>query len=478
MSKKNVLIICSDEHARSALGCYGHPIAQTPALDKLAGRGTRFTRAYTPSPTCVSARASLATGTHVHENRCWSSAEPYYGQHDSWMRRLRDQGHTAVSIGKLHFRSGDDDNGFSEEILPMHLANNGKGWPQALIRDPLPNFPGAVELARDVGPGESSYTEYDRNIAAEAVKWLKRYPSDVQDKPWSLFVSFISPHYPLIAPQKFFDLYDGLDMPPTIGDGHNQASSHPVLREMSKFWNYDTYFDDETRALGKRCYLGLCSFLDDNIRQVLEALEESGAARDTVVIYLSDHGEMLGNHGFWTKSVMYEDSVAIPMIMSGGDVPVGINHTPVSLTDIAATVEDITGLDRQMAGAPWQGRSLQGIIDTPEPERFILSEYHDGGSPTGIFMIRQGMWKYVYYAGGHPSQLFNLNNDPNELIDLGKHPDHAQTRAAMHSYLTSITDPEAINNQAFSDQAAMLESFGGAERVLAMEDFNHTPVGS
>ena len=478
MDEKNVLILCSDEHARSALGCYGHPIVQTPTLDKLAGRGIRFSRAYTPSPICIPARACLATGTHVHENRCWSSAEPYHGQHESWMRRLRDRDHAAVSIGKLHFRSGKDDNGFSEEILPMYLANDGKGWPQGLIRNPMPGFDEVAEMARDAGPGESTYTEYDRGIAAEACKWLRRYPSRIKNKPWALFVSFVSPHYPLTAPQEFFDLYAKYEMPATIGGGHNHKPEHPVLRAMAKFWDYDCHFDERTRDLAKRGYFGLCSFLDDNIRQVLEALEDSGAARETVVIYITDHGEMLGNHGFWAKSVMYEDSVGIPLIMSGGDVPVGVNHTPVSLTDIAATVEKYVGANVSRTAEPWQGRSLQDFITAPEENRFILSEYHDGGSPTGFFMIRQGPWKYVYYAGGHPCQLFNLETDPDELTDFGEDPDYEGVREITHSYLTSILDPEEVNAQAFADQEALLESYGGAEKVLAIPSFNHTPVGS
>ncbi len=473
---KNVLILCSDEHARSALGCSGHAIARTPTLDKLAGLGTRFSGAITPSPICVSARACLATGTQVHENRCWSSAEPYHGQHESWMARLRDGGHAAVSIGKLHFRSGNDDNGFSEEILGMYLANDGKGWPLALLRDPLPDFPGAAELAREVGAGDTTYSEYDRAIAAEACKWLGRYPAKIKNKPWALFVSFVSPHYPLTAPREFFDLYAGARMPATIGAGEGFERSHPVLREMARFWDYDAHFDDRSRALAKRAYFGLCSFLDDNIRQVLEALEDSGAARDTVVIYLSDHGEMLGNHGFWAKSVMYEDAVAIPLILSGGDVPVGVNTTPVSLTDMAATVEDIVGLDRARASEPWQGRSLREFIAAPEPERFVLSQYHDGGSPTGFFMIRQGPWKYVYYAGGHPCQLFNLESDPHELTDLGEDPAWEGVRATLHGHLTAMLDPEQVNAQAFADQAALLDAHGGAERFLALPSFNHTPV--
>ena len=217
MKPRNILILCADEHARSALGCYGHPVARTPTLDKLAKLGTRFTRAYTPSPICIPARACLATGTQVHENRCWSSAEPYHGQHESWMHRLREAGHAAVSVGKLHFRSGDDDNGFNEEILPMYLANGGKGWPQGLVRNPLPRFDEARELARDVGPGDSTYTEYDREIAAAAARWLRRYPAKIKNKPWALFVSFASPHYPLTAPKAFFDRYAGRAIPEPVG---------------------------------------------------------------------------------------------------------------------------------------------------------------------------------------------------------------------------------------------------------------------
>ncbi len=476
MTGKNVLILCSDEHARSAAGCYGHPVAQTPTLDRLADIGTRFTRAYTPSPICVPARACLATGTHVHENRCWSSAQPYHGQIESWMHRLRDGGHTVVSVGKLHFRSRDDDNGFSEEIIPMHLANDGKGWPQGLVRDPLPAFDQAVEMAKGVGPGDTSYTDYDREITDQARGWIGRYAGALRNEPWALFVSFVSPHYPLTAPQPFYDLYEGAEIPEPIGLA--EPPRHPVLQEMSQFWDYDAHFNDETRRIARRAYFGLCSFLDDNIRQVLEALETSGTARDTVVIYLSDHGEMLGNHGFWAKSVMYEDSVGVPLIMAGPGVPAGVNDTPVSITDIAATVEHVVGLGERPLQSPWQSRSLARIATRPDPDRIILSEYHDGGSPSGFFMLRHRDLKYVHYAGGHAPQLFDLSTDPHEMDDLGEKPEHQAACGAMHQKLRKILDPEAVNTAAFADQKALLEQYGGAEAVLAMPGFNHTPVGS
>ena len=472
----NLLVICSDEHARSALGAAGHEVVQTPCLDKLARRGTRFTAAYTPSPICISARASLASGLPVFQHRCWSSAEPYCGQVESWMHRLRAAGHGVVSIGKLHFRSGQDDNGFSEEILPMYLANEGRGWPQALLRRPLPDFPDAVEMAADCGPGESDYTGYDRRITAEACRWLRRYPGALTAKPWSLFVSFVSPHYPLVAPQPFFDLYEGLALPEPFARGPEERSRHPVLEEMRRFWNYDDHFTQEKRVLARRCYYGLCSFLDDNIRQVLAALDDGGAASETLVVYISDHGEMLGNHGFWAKSVMYEDSVAIPLILAGPGIPAGVNATPVSLNDIAATAEQAVGLTPPPATAPWQGRPLQDFCAAPEPGRVVLSEYHDGGSPTGIFMLRQDQWKYIHYAGGYPPQLFDLKDDPQEINDLGCDSNFDSQRNALRRSLKKILDPENVNAQAFDDQAKLLERYGGAEAVLTMPSFNHTPL--
>ena len=473
MKPKNFLILCSDEHAPSALGCYGHPIVKTPVLDQLSARGTRFTSAYTPSPICVPARACLATGTHVHENRCWSSAEPYHGQLRSWAHDLRDKGSNVVSIGKLHFRSGGDDHGFSEEILPMYLANEGKGWPQALIRDPLPGFPEAQEMAKGVGPGDTTYTNYDKDIAQLACDWIS---GNAGSNPWTLFVSFVSPHYPLTAPEEFFDLYRDVEIPSPVDDP--AIANHPVLSEVRKFWDYDDYFDAKTRDLAVRSYFGLCSFLDHNIGRVLVALEQSGQLEDTIILYISDHGEMLSSHGFWAKSVMYEQSAGIPMILAGPGVPSGDNDTPVSLIDVATTARDIAGIKDPVKTRSWQSTSLIDVATNPTKERFVVSEYHDGGCPTGMFMIRKGPWKYIYYAGGYPPQLFNLEQDPDELTDRAKEPMQAATLRQMHEHLLEVMDPNEVNREAFADQARLTEVYGGRDQILSMPSFNHTPIGS
>ena len=475
MSASNIIVLMSDEHTRSVMGAYGNPLVQTPALDGLAARGVRFDNAYTPSPICISARASFATGTQVFEHRCWSSAEPYYGQQQSWMHRLRAQGHAVVAIGKQHYRSAADDTGFSEQILPMYLANNGKGWPQGLLRRPLGEFPGAAEMAVLLGPGETRYTQYDRDITAAAIEWLERRPV-TSGKPWILFVSFICPHFPLSAPRQFYDMYRDVELPQPYDRDPVQRLTHPVIDEMRRFWNYADYFDSETEIEGLRNYYGLCSFLDDNVGQVLAALETSGHADNTRIIYTSDHGDMIGNHGIWGKSYMYEDSVGIPLSFSGPGIEPASNSTPVSLTDLAATIEQAVGVEVDDAGGAWQSRPLQGFIEQPEPGRPILSEYHDGGSPSGFYMLRQGPWKYVYFAEDHPALLFNIDADPGESLNLADDTAHIDTVRALYRQLLQILDPEEINRQAFADQAQKIAELGGLDAIRNIPSFNHTPL--
>ena len=472
----NVLILMSDEHTRSVMGAYGNALAHTPTLDDLANRGQRFDNAYTPSPICIPARASFATGTAVFEHRCWSSAEPYYGQQQSWMHRLREQGHEVTSIGKLHYRSAADDTGFSQSLLPMYLANNGQGWPQGLQRKPMCDFDDTRELASLLGPGETRYTQYDRDITAAAVDWLQQRTAQESEKPWVLFVSFICPHFPLTAPQRFFDLYRDVELPQPYDRNENTRLRHPVIDEMRKFWDYADYFDADSERLGLQNYYGLCSFLDDNVAQVLDALNSSGQAGNTQIVYTSDHGDMIGNHGIWAKSYMYEDSVGIPMTLTGPGIEAGVNPTPVSLTDLASTIEQAVGAAPAVADREWQGRPLQDFVARPEGDRLLISEYHDGGSPCGFYMLRHGRWKLVFFAEGNPPLLFDLELDPRELTNLADDPAHGSIVQRMIEQLGQILDPEEVNRQAFADQAKMVERLGGMDAILSMPSFNHTPL--
>jgi len=188
-----------DQHSRSHLGCYGNDLVRTPNLDELAQRGTRFTKAYTNSPICVPARASLATGRYVHETACWDNAIAYDGSIRSWGHVLQESGVDGTSIGKLHYRFEHDPTGFDEQFIPMHLAG-GLGDLMGSIRPDLPERTQSRKFAEKIGPGETEYTAYDRNISAKACDWLKHRAAHGEDRPFFLFISFIAPHFPLIVP--------------------------------------------------------------------------------------------------------------------------------------------------------------------------------------------------------------------------------------------------------------------------------------
>lgn len=478
--RKNLLIIISDEHRKDAMGCVGHPIVKTPHLDALAARGAVFENAYTPSPMCVPTRASIACGDHVHKIGNWDSATPYDGKRRSWMRHLRDAGVEVTSIGKLHFRSGEVDNGFTKEILPMHVVG-GVGWAVGLLRENPPEYTSAAELAQDVGAGSSTYTDYDLAITEAAENWLKDKGN--ADKPWAAFVSLVSPHYPLIAPQEYYDMYDPAKIDLPVGYHKGSHPEHSELKNVAKFFDYDRYFDEEKMRKAKVAYYGLTSFMDNCVGRILAALEDSGQAEDTVVVYVSDHGDMMGDLGFWTKQVMYEASVGVPMIAAGPGIAAGKRvNTGTSLLDLAATAVEVAGVAHDDQSRALPGQSLREIArNADDPERTIFSEYHDGGSTTGTFMVRWQHWKFVYYVG-HAAQLFDLSNDPKELRNLAvEGVNDAKILAAWEEgerRLRAICDPEAVNAACFEDQRRRIEQLGGEEACINAYVFNHTPTPS
>jgi choline-sulfatase len=474
MSKLNVLFLFSDEHRRDALGCDGHPLVQTPNLDRLAQQGTRFLNAYTTSPICVPARASMASGEYVHKTRCWSSAQAYQGAPHSWGHRLQSQGHRVDSIGKLHYRGSEYDNGFDQEILPMYIRD-GVGWTKGLLRN-HEEILDCSSYAKEIGPGDDQYTQYDLGVTRSACNWLQDTGNQTADKPWTLFVSWLRPHYPLTCPQEFYDLYplDKMDQARFLDD--NKRAEHPVLQAVRKNFDYEKYFTSETKQIARASYYGLCSFLDYQVGQVLTALEASGLADNTLIIYTSDHGDHNGDRGLWAKMTMYDESSSIPMIVAGPGIPKQKTVTTLSsLVDIYPTILEATGASDDGKLRP--GIALQTLANSDHLERAILSEYHDGGSPTGMFMLRTDEWKYNYYPGYEP-ELYHIAEDEDEVVDLAALAEHQQTLAECHQRMLDLGDPEAENTRAFADQAETIEKLGGVEAILNSAEFDCTPVGS
>ena len=477
MKPTNLLVLMSDEHNPKFLGAAGHPFIRTPHLDALAARGTRFTAAYTTCPICVPARAAFAVGRYVHEIGYWDNADGYDGAIPSWHHALRDAGHRVVSIGKLHFRGRPgDDHGFSEEIVPMHIVD-GIGDVKGLVRNDIPKRKGGDKMARKAGPGESPYTIYDREIASRAQTWLHEEAPKWRDRPWVLFVSFVAPHFPLTAPARWFYRYFNQDLPLPKLYGKDERPHHPFTDDYARTVDYDPHFTspaDVKRAIAG--YSGLVSSMDENVGDVLAALRAAGLDNNTRVLYTSDHGDNAGARGLWGKSTFYEESAGVPLIVAGPGVHEGrVVATPVSHIDCAPTILEAVGLPGLVGGRPLPGASLFAVADGATPARPVISEYHAISAVAGAFMLRFGKWKYCHYVAYRP-QLFDLEADPEELVDLATDPGFADVVAEGERRLRGTLDPEAVDARAKERQSELLASFGGREAALARGDLGFTPA--
>ena len=472
----NLLIIMVDEMSARTVGCYGHPIVRTPNIDRLAGRGVRFTNAYATSPICVPARASFATGRYPHETGYWDNVFAYDGRVRGWGHRLQETGHRFTTIGKLHYLDDQAPIGIDEQILPMHLFGGGDVF--GLERENPPKRPQSAALAAEVDAGDSGYTRYDKQITELSEDWLRRCASAPQTRPWVTFTSYIAPHFPLTVPQEYLDLYADAEI---ALPGKTLASDGTLGQWWRLFrsgYNFDDYFrDDAHRKEALRHYYALCSFADDNVGRVVRALDASGQADRTRILFLSDHGDNLGARGLWGKSTMYEELVKVPMILAGPDIaPGSVCATPVSLVDAYPTVLDAVGipLDEQERTLP--GRSLLQVANAPDDrDRTVFSEYHASCAPTGLMMLRRGRYKYVHYTG-HGAQLFDLEADPEELFDLAGEDEMASVIAGFEAQLRAICDPDDVDRRAKIDQRRRLAELGGMERIVAEGGVPHTPA--
>lgn len=475
MQGKNVVVIMSDEHNPAYMGCSGHSFIKTPHLDALAARGVRFPHAYTPSPICVPARAAFATGLRVHQTRHWDNAMPYVGDPRGWGHVLQAQGIAVESIGKLHYRNEEDPAGFDAEHIPMHVVG-GHGMVWASIRDPyLPSRGRKRMLGDRIGKGESPYTAYDREVTARAVDWLRS--AAAAGKPFVLYVGLVAPHFPLIAPEAFFDLYEARQIPEAKLHPKDGYRRHPWVQAYAEFERSEETFQSERERVDAfLAYYGLCSFLDDNVGRIVGELDALGLSDETHVVYTSDHGDNVGARGIWGKSTLYQESVGIPMIVAGPDVRSGVCDTPVDLLDLYPTILQAAGVDPAPHRGPRPGRSLFDIAAEPRDDsRPVLSEYHAAGSNTAGFMLRKGPWKYHHYVRYQP-ELFNLEEDPQERRDLAGDSRHAAVLADMKAALYAICDPEATDRQAKADQAALIERMGGPEAASLLGSSGATPA--
>lgn len=462
----NLLFIFSDQHSREKVGCYGNPAVETPNIDALAASGIRFDNAYTNCPICVPARASMATGRYVHQLRLWDNASPYVGGVPSWGHRLLEKGNRVTTIGKLHYRDPKDPTGFPDQRNPLHVRDS-IGDLFGSIREPDALKPGLGKSVGEAHPGESSYTAFDRQVTEEACDFL-RTEAAAGDSPWALQVGYVLPHFPFISPQEYWDLYDEEALPFPKNYSKAERPEHPIARDLRRYQGTEQELPRDTIMAAVHAYYGMCSFVDAQIGQVVKALAEAGLEDSTRIVYSSDHGEMLGDHGLWYKNCMYEGSSAVPLVVSGPDLPKGtVVEDLVSLVDIYPTILDALGHELPPEDGDLPGRSLLPLARGEDSdERPVFSEFHASGSFTGGFMVRKGAYKYVYYVG-YPPQLFDLERDPDELTDLGADPAFAAVAADLDRELREIVDPEEVDALAKADQTKLLEPYGGRDHIKA-----------
>ena len=449
----NVLLIMSDEHRPDALGCAGHPIVRTPRLDGLVSEGTRFSSAYCASPLCVPSRASFATGRYVFETGFWDNATPYDGEPRSWGHHFSARGVPITTIGKLDFEPGADD-GFDDQRLADHREAPDL---HGLHRDPPRRRERARERILAAGPtgdGEAWYGEIEEARTRAAIDFLEAR-AEADDGPWLCWLNYILPHFPLRVERTYYDRYPVEEMP--LPDDYPAGDDHPVLEELRHHFD-GRDVDEGALRRTQAAYFGLCTALDDYVGRVLDALSRLGLADDTLVIYAGDHGEPLGDHEIWWKCCMYEASVGTPIVMRGPGVEEGaVVGEHVSLLDLVPTMAAALGIEPDPA---WRGRSLLPLARgdrEPDPERAVFSEYHAHGTSHGMFMIRQGRYKYVHYPE-NPPQLFDLEADPREVENLADEPDHADVRARLDARLREYVDPEAVDRRARREQRERLEA--------------------
>lgn len=470
----NVLVLLTDEHSPLCMGNMGHYICKTPNLDKLAFKGTKFTNAYCTSPICVPARAGLATGLYTFQNKNWDNAFPYDGKQKSWTHKLSNNGLECVSIGKLHFKNEKVPTGFTNQIQPMHVIN-GIGDIRGSIRKNPPPREGARKYIDEAGIGTSSYQKYDSITSKNAIEWLSKKSNKALSENWVLFVSFACPHFPLVAPKKYTDLYPPNKILSPIN--HNrQKLLHPSNQTYADLMGFNPPFSEIQIKKALRSYYALVTFIDFEIGKIINYVEKSNLRKSTTIIYTSDHGDNVGRDGLFGKSTMYEESVGVPLIIKGKNFKKNyVCKNNVSHIDLYETILRDSGIKKNNKPKSYFGMALQDTLNNKKRKYPVISEYHATCSLDGITMMKYKNYKFIYHIN-YSHQLFDLKNDPNELINLSRNKKYLKIYNLLKSKIEKIINPKKVDLEAKFDQKKLLRKHGGRKKILSQGTLGYTPA--
>ncbi|MDR5700909.1 choline-sulfatase [Agromyces aerolatus] len=459
----NFLVIIADQLVADLTGVYGHPVVRTPNMERLAARGVRFDSAYCPYPVCSPSRSSMLSGRYASTNSAWDNAAPISSDLPMLPHYLSIAGYDTALSGKMHFVGADQLHGF-EKRLTTDMFPSTLAWTpdrDAVGRFVHPGNPEGPPIAIDyVDAGPVQWTDqlqFDEETHYRAVEYLRskrtrpkgslQVPQPpAESRPWLLVASYHHPHEPFLAPQRYWDLYEDADI-----ELVTRPASPDLPRSAMDAW-VDTLHgvdgvdleDDDAVYRMRRAYYALVTYIDDKVGELLDVLDETGHADDTVIILTSDHGDMLGERGMVQKRAFYEWSARVPFIVAGGPVSAAGTtvDAPVSLLDVLPTVCDLVGITPVDTVGTSLAPRLEGEHE-PGTEVPVFVEYHSEGVYAPCWLRREGTLKYVYIHG-HGEQLFDLADDPGEERDLSGDPAWADEIERMRADLLSRFDPDDI----------------------------------
>ncbi|MGH1451977.1 MAG: choline-sulfatase [Paracoccaceae bacterium] len=455
MKKPNILIFMVDQLNGTLFPDGPADWLHVPNIRALADRSTRFKNAYTASPLCAPGRAAFMSGqlpsaTGVYDNAAeFASSIPTYAHH------LRRAGYHTCLSGKMHFVGPDQLHGF-EERLTTDIYPPDFGW--------TPDYrkPGErIEwwyhnMGSVTGSGVaeiSNQMEYDDEVAYHATRKVYDLGRRKDDRPWCMTVSFTHPHDPYVARKKYWDLYnDCAHLEPEVPamDYNAQDAHSKRIFDANDWRSFDISRDDIRRS--RQAYFANISYLDDKIGEVMQALRGTRQEEDTIILFVSDHGDMLGERGLWFKMSFYEGSARVPVMIAAPQMQAGLVTDPVSNIDICPTLCDLAGVSMAEV-APWTtGESLVPLGQGQRRETPVAMEYAAEASYAPMVSLRQGKWKFNRCALD-PDQLFDLEADPHELSNLADDPAHAATLADFDAQAKARWDLARFDSDVRESQA-------------------------
>lgn len=454
MRRPNILIIMVDQLNGTLFPDGPAGFLRTPNLKALAGRSMRFRNAYTTSPLCAPARASFMSGQLPSRTGVYDNAAEFVSSIPTYAHHLRRAGYATALSGKMHFVGPDQLHGF-EERLTTDVYPADFGW--------TPDYrkPGHRidwwyhNLGSVTGAGVAEITnqlEFDDEVAHFAAARLYDHARRRDGRPFCLTVSFSHPHDPYVARRRFWDLYEDCPaLQPAIGRIADEDQDPHSLRLMRASNDADYALTPATIACARRAYFANISYIDEKVGELLDILRDCRVAEETIVLFTSDHGDMLGERGLWFKMNFFEGSSRVPLMIAAPSLSPGLVATPVSTLDILPTLAGLAGIDIAEV-APWMdGVSLVETARTGGRPA-VPMEYAAEGSEAPMVALREGKYKYVR-CEVDPPQLFDLDADPLELSNLAHDAAHAGIAAKLHAQTEARWDLDRFDRDVRASQA-------------------------